>query len=75
MGVWQEVAMDSLKFHPGLLRPAGGPFQEWSAHRVGGLQQSSIHSDTPCYTPMSGGRSVELNHSDTKFVDFGINSN
>jgi hypothetical protein len=30
MGVWQGVAMDSLKFHPGppcptLLRPAGGP--------------------------------------------------
>jgi hypothetical protein len=30
MGVWQEVAMDSIKFHPGLLcptllRPEGGP--------------------------------------------------
>jgi hypothetical protein len=30
MGVWQGVAMDSLKFHPGLpcftlLRPVGGP--------------------------------------------------
>jgi hypothetical protein len=30
MGVWQEVAMDFLKFHPGspcptLLRPVGGP--------------------------------------------------
>jgi hypothetical protein len=34
MGVWQGVAMDSLKFHPGLpcltlLCPAGGPPLKW----------------------------------------------
>jgi hypothetical protein len=35
VGVWQGVAMDSLKFHPGspcptLLRPADGPSLRWS---------------------------------------------
>jgi hypothetical protein len=34
MGVWQGVALDSLKFHPGppyptLLRSAGGPPLKW----------------------------------------------
>jgi hypothetical protein len=43
MGVWQGVAMDSLKFHPGLscltlICPAGVPPPGWSAPRVVGPQ-------------------------------------
>jgi len=49
MGVWQGVAMDSLKFHPGpacltLLCP------------VGGLQPSSSLLDTPRRMPMVRGK-------------------
>jgi hypothetical protein len=41
VGVWQGVAMDSLKFHPGppcptLLRPAGGPPPKRPYSRFGG---------------------------------------
>jgi hypothetical protein len=51
MGMWQGVAMDSLKFHPGppcptLPCPVGRSplkqlFQGWPAHRAGGLQPSA----------------------------------
>jgi hypothetical protein len=52
MGVWQGVALDSLKFHrgppcPTPLRPAGGP-----PLKVG-LWLSSTRLDTPCHTPMT----------------------
>jgi hypothetical protein len=41
MSVWQGVAMDSLKFYPGLpcstfLRPAGGPPLKWLYGHFGG---------------------------------------
>jgi hypothetical protein len=64
MGVWQGVAMDSLKFHSGLpchilVRPAGGPplkrlFRVWAYRRVGGLRLSSSPLTTPRRTPMVG---------------------
>jgi hypothetical protein len=59
MGVWQAVAMDSLKFHSGLpcptlQHPACGsplkrPFKGWTTHRAGGLWPSSTPLDTPCH--------------------------
>jgi hypothetical protein len=62
MGVWQGLAMDSLKFHPGplyptLLCPVGRPplkrlFQGWPARRASGLRQSSTPLDTSRCTPM-----------------------
>jgi hypothetical protein len=64
VGVWQGVAMDSLKFHPahhGLpftaLR-ADHPLIDLTAisevaHRTGGLWLISTRLDTPCRTPMS----------------------
>jgi hypothetical protein len=57
MGIWQRVAMDSLKFHlgresPTLLRSAGGPPQGWPAHRAGSVRPSSTPLDTPRRTPM-----------------------
>jgi hypothetical protein len=63
MGAWQGVAMDSLKFHPGLLClnllcPVGGlplkrPFQEWPALRMSSLRLYSSPLDTLRRTPMS----------------------
>jgi hypothetical protein len=53
MGVWQGVAINSLKFHQGppcptLLHPAGGPPLKWPCNRFrGGLRQSSTLLDTP----------------------------
>jgi hypothetical protein len=49
MGVWQRVAMDSLKFHPGLpcptlLRPAGGPYLD-SLTAV--LELAHLHGGRP----------------------------
>jgi hypothetical protein len=68
MSLWQGVAMDSLRFHPGLLcptflHPAGGPllrprlqlFQGWPANRVGSMRPTSTPLDTPRRTPMSSG--------------------
>jgi hypothetical protein len=60
ISVWQGVAMDSLKFHPGpacltFLRPAGGP-QGWSTHRVGSLWPSFTPLYTPRRTPMAEGK-------------------
>jgi hypothetical protein len=57
MGVWQGVAMDSLKFHPGLpcptfLRPAGRRPLKRPAHRACGLRPSSTPLDTPRRTPL-----------------------
>jgi hypothetical protein len=67
IGVWQGVAMNSLKFHPGppchtLLCPVGGPHLKRAYSRfrgglstrqvVGGLRPSSTHLDTPRRTPM-----------------------
>jgi hypothetical protein len=51
MGVWQGMAMDSLKFHlgrpcPTLLHPAAG------ARRAGSLQQSSTPLDILRRKPM-----------------------
>jgi hypothetical protein len=67
MGVWQGVAMDFLKFHPGLpyltfLRPAGGPtpetalrlFQGWPARRSIHLQPSRSPLVTPRRMPVGG---------------------
>jgi hypothetical protein len=64
MGVWQGVAMESLKFHPGLpcptlLCPAGGlpleqtswPFQVWPVCRAGGLRPSFTPLDTSRRAP------------------------
>jgi hypothetical protein len=53
VGVWKEVAMDYLKFNPGLecptlLRPAGK-----LPHRAATLQPSSTLLDTPRRTPMA----------------------
>jgi hypothetical protein len=50
--------MESLKSHPGppcstLLCPAIRPFQEWPAHRAGGLGQFSTPLDIPRRTLMS----------------------
>jgi hypothetical protein len=60
MGAWQEVAMDSLKLHPGLacptlLGPAGGPTLKWpnSRFRTGGLRPSFTLLDTPHHTSNS----------------------
>jgi hypothetical protein len=50
MGVWQGVAMDSLKIHTGTSCPsflgcAGGPpLKLWPAHRAGGQRPSSTPS-------------------------------
>jgi hypothetical protein len=59
MGVWQGVAMDSLKYRPG---PPWFTFYSlclgWFAHRVhraGGLRPSSTPFDTPHRTPMIWG--------------------
>jgi hypothetical protein len=64
MGAWQGVAMDSLKFHPGLpcptlLNPAGGPplKRPYSCFKDG-LQPSSTFLDTPHRTPMRKARRV-----------------
>jgi hypothetical protein len=64
MSVWQGVAMDSLKFHPGPPMPypstpcgeatpetALQPFQGWPTHRAGSLHPSSTPLDTPRRTP------------------------
>jgi hypothetical protein len=58
MGVWQGVALDSLKFHPSLpchtqQRPAGGPplKRPYVCFR-GGLRLSSTPLDTPRRTSM-----------------------
>jgi hypothetical protein len=60
MGVWKEVAMDSLKFHPGppcptLLGPVGRPplKQPYSRFRGGPL-------DTPRCTPMMWIKKITL---------------
>jgi hypothetical protein len=45
IGVWQGVAMDYLKFHP-------GPFQGWPACRAGILRPFSTSLDTPRRAPM-----------------------
>jgi hypothetical protein len=48
MGIWQGVAMDSLKFHQ-------GPPCRWATHTAVGLHPSSTPLDTPCtprHTPM-----------------------
>jgi hypothetical protein len=54
IGVWQGVAMYSLKFHlgppcPNLLCPVGGPPLKWpiSCFRGGGLQLSFTPLNTP----------------------------
>jgi hypothetical protein len=63
IGVWEEVAMESLKFHPGLLyplMPCGSATPEralwslwgWPPHRAASLQPSSILLDTSRCTPM-----------------------
>jgi hypothetical protein len=47
MGVWQGMAIDSLKFHPSMPCEQATPetdswtFQGWSVRRVGGLHPSS----------------------------------
>jgi hypothetical protein len=64
MGVWQGVAMDSLKFYPGTAMPypstpcgqatsktALWPFQDWPTQRTGGLRPSFIPLDTLFHTP------------------------
>jgi hypothetical protein len=71
MGVWQEVAMDFLKFPHGLpirhalhftpsgqatLKTALWPFQVWPARKVDSLRPSSTSLDTPRRTPMEPGR-------------------
>jgi hypothetical protein len=68
MGIWQGVAADTQKYHPGPPRRtmpypsmscgqatpemALWVFQGRPTHRVGGLQPSSIPLDTPHHTPM-----------------------
>jgi hypothetical protein len=64
MGVWQRMAMNSLKFHLGPPMPHSStpcrwatpettlwPFQGWPAHIVVGQQPSSTHLDSPRRTP------------------------
>jgi Flp pilus assembly protein TadB len=52
MGLWQRVAMNSLKFTQAHLDQALQPFQGWPAHRAVGLRPSSTLLDTPRHTPM-----------------------
>jgi hypothetical protein len=57
MGVWQGVAMDSLKFHLGrpcltLLCPTGRLPLKRLYGKAGGLQPSSTPLDTPGHVPM-----------------------
>jgi hypothetical protein len=57
MGVWEGVAMNSLKFHPRLLcptllRPACGPPLKQPYRGAGGMWSSSTHLDTPLRTPL-----------------------
>jgi hypothetical protein len=62
MGVWQGMAIESLKFYPGLpcpnhVPPAGRPplkqlLQGWSTCRAVNRQPSFTHLDTPRRTPM-----------------------
>jgi hypothetical protein len=65
IGVWQGVAMDLLRFHPGppcptILCPAAGPppKQPYGCFRgappagLAGLRSSSTLLDTPRHTPM-----------------------
>jgi hypothetical protein len=60
MGVWQGVAMDSLKFYPGLLGPAllspagEPPWGGLPAGKPAGLQLCFNPLDTPRRSPMRG---------------------
>jgi hypothetical protein len=58
IGLWQGVAMDSLKFHlgllcPTLLHPAGGPPLKRPYSRFGGSRVLPLWTqDIPCRTPV-----------------------
>jgi hypothetical protein len=63
LGVWQGVAVDSLKFHLGLpcptfLRPAAGPSLKRPYSRAGDLLPSSTPLDTPRRASMVGSRAA-----------------
>jgi hypothetical protein len=52
MGVWQGMAIDSLKLHPGP-EMALQSLQGWPIRKASGMQSSSTHLDTPRHMPKS----------------------